>query len=272
MSSPSSLEKCPEPSAYFTDSYMATVDFPEERAVMNLKPTFVEVDALLSNQLGGVTNPVSGNQNGQQMELSGFPVLPEVGESNAVPVLSSSNGADINSSTTLASNQLENNFLSVSNNVSQPAQPVQPQPVQPQPVVPPTAPTSVSPMQPAQPTQGTVGETFNNVNRVKYNPMQKKTQENFGSYIQNKAPVKKVAKRVEHFDLQKIVMDYFVLILVIGVGVFYIFSQKQGVENLNLQNVPVIGQLTDPNVSDNNKIMLVIGIVVVVVLIARVLS
>jgi hypothetical protein len=115
MSSPSSVQQCPEPFAYSNDSYSAAEveavppSASLETSLMNTKVVasrFAEIDAILSNQLGAVTVP--GNNVplsvAQPSSQSSFPVLPSVNESSATPVLSSNMGADINNSFTLLQN------------------------------------------------------------------------------------------------------------------------------------------------------------------------
>ena len=73
MASPK-VESCPEPIAYSSDNSYANIDFTEPpMAVFTAQPKFVEVDSILANQLGPVTNPVTTNA---QPELPGSPVLP----------------------------------------------------------------------------------------------------------------------------------------------------------------------------------------------------
>ena len=112
MSSPSSVESCPEPFAYSNDSYsVAEVEYTTPSASLEtslmsnkvISSRFAEVDAILSNQLGPVTLP-GNNEIPSPTVQSGFPVLPTVNESNAIPVLSSNMGSDINNSFTLLQN------------------------------------------------------------------------------------------------------------------------------------------------------------------------
>ena len=124
MSSPSSVQPCPEPSPYSTDSYSAAeINYsPSDQPALNSvvqNAQFTYVDSLLANQLGPVTNPVT---NGQPINYNSSPILPVVNESNASPVLSSNAGSDINNSYTLlqTDNNYNNNLIQSAPSMMQP--------------------------------------------------------------------------------------------------------------------------------------------------------
>jgi len=248
MSSPSA-EPCPEPVPYSTHNvtYMADVDFPtNDPVVFNAQPTFVDVDSILSNQLGPVTNPVSANSS----EYNFMPVMPNVSDSNASPVVSSAVGADINAPSTLESSNATD-FLSV-NNV----------------------------------------ESFNNKKNKKVekeiesfantntneNKMKLSTNNNLASYITNNKPIaKSVAKNntIEHFGMSASNNKKFIILLLIAIGAgigYYKYTHHTLPElNVDLSKVPIVSELMDPYVSNNNKLMIVIGIVVVLYVLVKVL-
>ena len=121
MSSPS-VEPCPEPVPYTStkDAYMADIDFPTNNPVVfNSKPSFFDVDSIIANQVGPITNPVTDNTPKYNME----PVMPSISDSNASPVISSSMGADINAPSTLVSSNTSD-FFSV-NKIDSLKQPLQ---------------------------------------------------------------------------------------------------------------------------------------------------
>jgi hypothetical protein len=312
MSSPSSVQPCPEPSPYSNESYAAAeINYaPSNQPAVNSvvqNTQFTYVDSLLSNQLGPITNPVT---NGSVLNYNASPVLPVVDDSNASPVLSSSLGADINNSYTLLQN--ENNIpvqpTPVRPTPVQPT-PVQPTPVQPTPVFPvPVAPEPVFPLPivpdqvvpapvipgpstpelvvPVADTQiqsnvvppvGQPSESFNNIQRK--NPVQ-----NLSKFIQNKQPI----ARREHFGSPKehfaittgsSVMDTLVLCLIVGMAVYYVISPKNmTMDNINqsvenvVSQIPVLSQLVDDNVSDTNKLLIVGAIVVAFIFITKMMS
>jgi hypothetical protein len=250
MSSPSA-EPCPEPVPYSTHNvtYMADVDFPtSEPAVFNAQPAFVAVDSILSNQLGPVTNPVSANS----AEYNFMPVMPNVSDSNASPVVSSAVGADINAPSTLASSNTSD-FLSV-NNVESLTQPKMEKPEN-------------------KKVEKAV-ESFDNTN---LNKMKLSTNNNLASYITNNKPVVK-NNVTEHFNMPsshnvKIIV---LVLLLVGAGAVYYMHSNNILPDMQLvteylQKVPIVSELMDPNVSDNNKLMIVIGIVVVIYVLVKVL-
>ena len=79
---PDSSVPCPEPMPYSSNSNeFAEIDFtPKAMSVFTNQPQFVEVDKVLSNQVGPITNPV---------QTQGYPVLPPISDSTASPLLSS---------------------------------------------------------------------------------------------------------------------------------------------------------------------------------------
>jgi len=238
MASPSA-ESCPEPIAYSSNNSYADIDFTEPAmAVFTAQPKFVEVDSILSNQLGPVTNPVTTNA---QPELSGSPVLPFVNQSNAAPVVDSAVGADVNYSSTLENNipSIAVNSIttpSVSDNL--PVSEVEPSP-------------KVTPQSKPLP----VAESFKN---------------NLANFIKSKEHF----KNKEHFNVGKTVLDNVVLFVIIAAGIFYLYSMSPYYHpiNIDLSKVPLVGSLTDSNVSDNNKLMIVAGILIAVVVISRLLK
>jgi len=225
MASPSA-ESCPEPIAYSSNNSYADIDFTEPAmAVFTAQPKFVEVDSILSNQLGPVTNPVTTNA---QPQLPGSPVLPFVNQSNAAPVVDSAVGADVNYSSTL-----ENNIPSLAvNSVSAPSVSDESKPA-----------PKVTPKSEAKP----VAESFNNL----------------ANFIKSK----------EHFGHGKTILDNIVLFVIIAAGVFYLYSMSPYYKPIpiDLSKVPLIGSLTDNSVSDNNKLMIVAGILIAVIVISRLL-
>lgn len=251
MSAPPSVS-CPEPIPYSDDiSGYAEIDFKvAPPAVQTMQPSFVSIDSILSNQLGPVTNPV------QSQSVSGFPSLPEVGSTNNVtPLLSSYSGSEINASMTLSSSVPSN--VSVNDIVSESSKPV----VQPtvQPVVQPTVP-----------------QNFRNVpkpvirNKESFNNIPKN---NLAKYINNKPRQVEHFKprQVEHFH-QMTIMDNIILAIVIGAFIYFVYSHKSGDNNIDVSKVPIVSQLADKNVSSENKIIIVLTIVIACVLINRMLK
>ena len=235
MASPK-VESCPEPIAYSSDNSYANIDFTEPpMAVFTAQPKFVEVDSILANQLGPVTNPVTTNA---QPELPGSPVLPFINQSNAAPVVDSTVGADITGSSTLENNipSLTVNSITplVSNNLPAPV----PAPV--------SKPSSES----------------------------KPKAESFANNLVNFIKSKGNFKSKEHFGNPKTVFDNIVLFFIIAVGIFYLYSISPYYQpsNINLSGVPLIGSLTDTSISDNNKLMIVAGILIAVIVISRLLK
>jgi hypothetical protein len=311
MSSSSSVQPCPEPSPYSSDSYSAAeINYsPSNQPAVNSvvqNAQFTYVDSLLANQLGPVTNPVT---NGAVPNYNASPVLPVVGDSDASPVLSSSAGADINNSYTLL--QTDNNNHNSNQSAPVVPAPVVPAPVVPAPVVPapvvpapvvpapvvpapvvpapvvpapvvpaPVVPVATEPVAPIQsnivPPVSVPSESFNNMNKPK--PAQ-----DLSRFIQNKQPI---AKR-EHFGSPKEhfaittgshVADILIICFIIGIAVYYIISPSNDtMNNINnsvenvVSHIPVLSQLVDDNVSDINKLLIVSAIVIAFIFISKVI-
>jgi hypothetical protein len=260
-----SAESCPEPMPYSSNnSYMADIDFTEPpMAVFTAQPKFEQVDSILAAQLGPTTNPVTTNE---QPELSGSPVLPVVNQSNAMPVSSNVIGADINAPTTLI--QEFESTLSV-NDVNSDKSTSAGLPVPEMQPVPQPTPQS----QPAS-----LGESFTNMNKIKMGP-KNKPKSNLAKFISsNEHFGNKGAKKVrtiEHFN-SKSLLDNVALILIIMTGVFYLYTLSPIYHPLDVSmavsQIPLIGSLTDSGVSDNNKLMIVAGILIAVIVIYRIVK
>jgi hypothetical protein len=307
MSSSSGVQPCPEPLPFSNDLYSAAeVNYsPSSQPAVNSTVSdaqFVFVDSLLSNQLGPITNPVTNNQ---QPQYNSSPVLPVVGDNNAVPVLSSNNGADVNNSYTLLQNEsvnTPNNFMSLSPSIQQnfQPQPMQPQPMQPQPLPPQPMqpqPMQPQPMPPVAPIQTnevsnklTPSESFNNVN--------KKPDNNISKFIQNNKPIAKKehfnGKKIEHFKITtgSSTLDIVCLFAILGVIIYMVFPElfqsgsfndrlssikiKLGNINHEVENmvshIPVLSQLVDDKVSDTHKLILVAAIVIGVIFLLQMLK
>ena len=271
MSTPSSLP-CPEPMPFSDDiSGYADVDFATTaHPVFSAQPNMVPIDTILSKQLGPVTNPVSPSVS-MDNGIVGSPILSVVEESNAKPLLSSYSGADINASTTLANNNLS--YVSVNdiiNNVEHP--------------VPMNIP-SVTGVQkftnvdnkpkfeniPIPPQNNMPAHPINNNNNlsnfIARNDKPRASTEHFNPKPVNKniAPV----KNVEHFMSHMNMMDNVVLAVVVGAIIYYVVSAKHDVD---LSKFPILAQLSDPAVTTQNKIVIVISVVVALVLIGRMLK
>jgi hypothetical protein len=274
MSSPS-VEPCPEPVPYTTtrDAYMADIDFPtNDPVVFSSKPSFVDVDSIVANQVGPITNPVTGNTPEYNME----PVMPRISDSNASPVISSSMGADINAPSTLVSSNVSD-FLSV-NNIESFKQALQTPPV-------------VKKL-PALPVMNTENKpTVESFANTKPNTTQNTTQNtntmklltnnnNLASFIANNKPKVNNNQNIrvkEHFGKPTNMSSTTILIilLILGAGVVY-YMQHKDTMNLYLSQfdfskIPILSELNDPNVSKNNKLMIVVGIVFVVFILLQVL-
>jgi hypothetical protein len=298
MSSPSSVQPCPEPSAYSNDSYSAAeveATAPSaslETAVMDNKGVssrFAEIDSILSNQLGPVTVPTLTAPSSST--YNGFPVLPSVNESSATPVLSSNMGADINNSFTLLQNPgtLPTNQLGsdIAPTVSIPvtASTALPNLVSFTPTSTITGPTTVAPSGPVAPIQSNIvtslspSESFDNVNQNKLKPS------NIAKFIQKNEHGKKEhfngssKGKKEHFGLTtgSSMTDTLILCAVVGVAIYYIISPADGAGLTNsvestVSKLPVLSQLVDPNVSDTNKLLIVAAVVLAFIFISNLLS
>ena len=233
---------------------MADIDFTEPpMAVFTAQPKFAEVDSILAQQLGPTTNPVTTNE---QPELSGSPVLPVVNQSNAMPVSSNVAGADINAPTTLVQEfQSTLAVNDVNSDVSTSAGLPMPQM---EPVPEPTPQSNPAPL----------GESFKNTNKLKSktNLANFISKEHFGNKSRTKV------RTIEHFD-GKNVLDNVVLFIIILAGIFYLYTLSPLYHPLDVSmavsQIPFIGSLTDSGVSDNNKLMIVAGILIAVVVMYR---
>lgn len=253
-----SAESCPEPMPYSSNnSYMADIDFTEPpMAVFTAQPRFEQVDSILAQQLGPTTNPVTTNE---QPELSGSPVLPVVNQSNAMPVSSNVAGADVNAPTTLVQ-EFESTLAvnDVNSDVSTSAGLPVPEM---EPIPQPTPQSKPAPL----------GESFRNTNKAK-----SKSNTNLANFISSKEHFgnknSKKVRVIEHFN-SKSVLDNLVLFIVILSGVFYLYTLSPLYHPLDVSmavsQIPLIGSLTDSGVSDNNKLMIVAGILIAVVVIYR---
>lgn len=261
-----SAESCPEPMPYSSNnSYMADIDFTEPpMAVFTAQPRFEQVDSILAQQLGPTTNPVTTNE---QPELSGSPVLPVVNQSNAMPVSSNVAGADVNAPTTLIQ-EFESTLAvnDVNSDVSTSAGLPMPQM---EPIPQPTPQSKPAPL----------GESFKNINKYKAKSKAKsKANINLANFITKEHFGNKNSKKVrviEHFNTNS-VLDNLVLFIVILSGVFYLYTLSPLYHPLDVSmavsQIPLIGSLTDSGVSDNNKLMIVAGILIAVVVIYRIVK
>ena len=270
---PDSNVPCPEPMPYSNESQgYADIDFtPASHSVFDNKAQLVPVDKILSNQLGDVTKP--GGDFKPLPEIVGSPILPSTGEDNAKPLLSSYAGADISLPTTLGGTDV--NSVSVNDIVnpgSQPAQANQPKPepiaIKPVPMAPMNAPVPSKPM-----------ENFSN--NVAYGP-----ENNLANYISKTNPIGRVEKfgppepKVEHFGGKKEhfanvqTMDNIVFgVVVVALGYYYVSTyHPEYLSNMDVSKVPIVSQLNDPNVSNENKIIIVVAVVVGLVLVSRMLK
>ena len=286
---------CPEPTPYSYSSDMAPVDFASTLPVVfSAQPAFAPVDSILANQLGPITNPVTDKT--FIVPVGGAPILPIVDYGIAEPQLSSTAGSSINESTTLFQNNLVD-FKSVNDivppEVQQPpvVQPpfVQPPVVQPPFVQPPVVqPPEVQPpfvqppeVQPqdisnmiAPPTESAPirPEQFKNIN--KYVP---KIQKNLASFIQSFGS--KSTK--EHFTGSvKGILDIILGIVLAIALAFYVHEHwhpttaPEGFVSSakkTFQSLWPWEQLHNPDVSDNNKLMIVLAIVITVIILYRIL-
>ena len=267
MSSPS-VEPCPEPVPYTTtrDAYMADIDFPtNDPVVFSSKPSFVDVDSIVANQVGPITNPVTGNIPVYNME----PVMPNISDSNASPVISSSMGADINSPSTLVSLNTSD-FLSVNNieSFKQTQQVIKPLPTPP-----------VMNKVNNKPSVESFENSAPNTNTMKLS-----TNHNLASFIANNQP--KVNNKInnnknirvkEHFGKPTNMSSttIIILLLVIGAGVVYYMQHKDTMNfdlaKFDFSKIPILSELNDPNVSKNNKLMIFVGIIFVIFILLQVL-
>jgi len=287
MSSPSSVQPCPEPTAYSIDSYSAAeveATSAPSSVIDNkgLSSRFAEVDSVLSGQVGPITNPVTESQPAAPVS---FPVLPVVNENNATPVLSSNLGSDINNSYTLLQNtsSLPTSVLGsdISPVVSSPvtASTALPNLVSFTPTNTITGPVSSVPTAPVESIQTnslTPSESFDNINK----------NQNLAKFIQKNQPNTNEhfngVKTKEHFSLStgSSTVDTLILCVIIGVVVYFIISPSNSGNANNVVNdientvskIPVLSQLVDPAVSDSNKLLIVAAIVLAFIFISNMLN
>lgn len=274
MSAPPSVP-CAEPMPYSDDvSGYADIDFNvAPQAVFNMQPAGVPVDSILSKQLGPNTNPVTP---AVAPYVNGFPILPEVGDNNAKPLLSSYNGTDISASMTLSNNLP--NTMSVNDIVGNPSVT--------QPFTNVTVPEEVQHYKnvnnqrvPHKPTNSFAEltnipasimgrEQFDNIKKgnVNKNTLAKFIDNNTNSNVEHFGK----PKQIEHF-FQMTLMDNIVLAIVLGAFIYYIVTLKSG-NNLDTSKIPIVSQLSDKNVSTENKVIIVVAVVVACVLINRMMK
>lgn len=270
----SNVAQCPEPIPYSDESYgYAEIDFtPVPHAVFDNQVKLVPVDKILSNQLGEITQPVQGGSN--VADVVGSPILPTVNDSNAKPLLSSYAGAEISLPTTLGGSDI--NMVSV-NDITQPTQSNQSnQPNLPVPANQASQPLSIkpvpmAPMYPPVPSRSR--ENFEN-QPIPFGP---EPDNNLANFINKTDPVGKVehfgSKIKEHFTDVK-TMDTIVFgAVIIALGYYYVSTyHPQYISNIDVSKIPILSQLNDPNVTSENKIIIVIAIVIGVILVSRMLK
>jgi len=260
---PDSNVPCPEPMPFSNESYgYADIDFTTTRpAVFDNKPQGVYIDKILSNQLGDITPP---NQ-----EVVGSPILPSVTDSNAKPLLSSYAGADISLPTTLSSTDVNSVSVNdiVSSNQNQASQPVKSEPVSIKAV-------PMAPMNLPVPVPSKTGEHFSNNNE----------SENLAKFIEKNNPIGKVEnfgpvmgpkndKKVEHFGNVQTMDNIVIGVVAVAVLYYYVSTyHPQYLSNMDVSKIPIVSQLNDPNVSNENKIIIVVAVVVGLVLVSRMLK
>jgi len=270
MSAPSSVP-CAEPIPYSDDiSGYADIDFNvAPYAVQTIQPKVVPVDSILSKQLGSVTNPVQPPS--IQSNVYGFPTLPEVGESNAKPLLSSYAGAEISSPMTLSSSNPDTvsvNDITNPPSVAIPPTPiVPPTPIAPQPVI--QKFTNVNNLIPDEHKKYNQLRQLNHNNKV--NNIQKNN--NLANYINNKHKTEHFTnpKKIEHFSKMTL-MDNIVIGVILCTFVYYVVTLKHGDSHIDTSKIPIVSQLTDKDVSMENKIIIVVAVVIACVLISRMMK
>jgi hypothetical protein len=69
-------------------------------------------------------------------------------------------------------------------------------------------------------------------------------------------------------------MDMIVFIIVLCVGTYYYVStyHAEWLANIDVNKIPIISQLNDPNVTQENKIIMIIAVVIGIVLVSRMLK
>jgi hypothetical protein len=303
MSSPSSVQSCPEPFAYSNDSYSAAEVEQDSSSSLEtslidskvISSRFAEIDSILSNQLGGVTVPGAElpPSFSQPSSLSEFPILPIVNESSATPVLSSNMGADINSSYTLLQNPstLPTNQLSsdIAPTASIPLTASTELPNLVSSLISPTSTITTSPITVSNEGSPSAPVDFIQSNEVvplaqteSYNNINKS---NIAKFIQKNQPNKKEHfngssnRKKEHFGISSgsSIIDTLLLCVIIGGTIYYIVSPSNSAGLVNsvedtISKVPVISQLIDPKVSDTNKLLIVAAVVLAFIFISNMLS
>lgn len=271
---PDSNVPCPEPIAYSNESYgYADIDFTTApHPVFDNQAKLVPVDKILASQLGEITKPVQDSN--PLPQIVGAPVLPSVGESNAKPLLTSYAGADITLPTTLGGKDI--NSVSVNDIVTQPNQPAQPAQPAPEPIG--IKPVPMAPM--TLPTPSKSNEKFSNLD-IPYGPEKPSSLAKFiykndpVGRIEHFGPAKKehFGGNKEHFGNVKTMDNIVILAVFIAVG-YYVASTyyPDSIKNIDVSKIPIISQLNDPNVTSENKIIIVIAIVLGIVLVSRTLK
>ena len=272
MSAPSSVQ-CPEPMPYSNEIYgYSDIDFTAKNPpVYSAQPASVQVDSILSNQLGPITNPVLAPST-VTYSVPGFPVLPEVESSSAKPLLSSYSGAEIDASTTLANNNL--GFVSVNDVVS----PLNTPSVQLFTNVSKKEPAKSVPIEAFNNAPNKIKPEYKNLPKIGPAPKPATKSNNISHFIakqNNKIEHFKPTnvKKVEHFSSMTI-MDNLVLILVIGAIIYYVVSSKfsGGDSSVDFKKIPIVSQLSDDHVSMENKLIIIAAIVIAFILIQRMLK
>lgn len=274
--SDSNVQNCPEPIPYSNEIYgFGEVDFaPTSKAVFDNSVKLISVDNILSNQLGDITPPVQS--------FSGNPTLAPVGDNDAKPLLSSYVGADITLPTTLAS--VDTNSVPNNNIAPQPEIKIEP---------------SISSMPiPSVSVPLAANENFKpKIQERKFehfgpNIPEKNNLANFinqNNFIKNLANRNSKPKNIETFsasnkqitnspsinkNVNMKTMDMLVFGIVLCVGAYYYVStyHAEWLANIDVNKIPIVSQLNDPNVTKENKIIIIIAIVIGIVLVSRMLK
>ena len=260
MSAPSSVP-CAEPMPYSDDiNEYAEIDFNVAPSAMQiLQASLVPVDSILSKQLGPVSNPVQSVST--TASVVGSPILPAVGDNNAKPLLSSYVGADVSAPMTLSTASPQN--VSINNVTNSPTA---------------SAPQLLSGSPEVKPFNER--QQFTNVNdfqepqkRLPVNQPVNKNK-NLANYINDKQKTEHFSNpKVEHYDFKKItIMDNIVIGIVLIAFVYYVVSLKHGDNHVDLSKIPILAQLSDQDVSVENKIIIVVAVVIACVLISRMMK
>ena len=110
-------------------------------------------------------------------------------------------------------------------------------------------------------------EEFNNVQRnINKN-------KNMANFINNKQNLEHFnsTRTVEHFNKMTL-MDNIVLAIVIIAFIYYVVTLKYGENHIDTSKIPIISQLADKDVSAENKIIIVVAVVIACVLISRMMK